>query len=84
MFRGHVVDVELDDLAVEPWSAEDPNRYRLVVTLLDDAGAVREVTACTVGFRSIEIRDAQLLVNGAPVLIRGVNRHDFDPDTGAS
>ena len=43
---------------------------------------MREVTACTVGFRSIEIRDRTLLINGAPVLIRGVNRHDFDPDTG--
>jgi beta-galactosidase len=82
VFRGHVVEADVTGLDVEPWSAEVPNRYRLVVTLLDDAGAVREVTACTVGFRSIEIRDRELLINGAPVLIRGVNRHDFDPDTG--
>ena len=82
VFRGHVVELDLADLAVAPWSAEVPDRYRLVVTLLDDAGDVREVTACTVGFRSIEIRDRELLLNGTPVLLRGVNRHDFDPDTG--
>ncbi len=82
VFHGHVVELDLDDLPVTPWSAEVPDRYRLVVTLLDDAGEVREVTACTVGFRSIEIRDRELLLNGEPVLLRGVNRHDFDPDTG--
>ena len=59
-----------------------PNRYRLVVSLVDANGRVREVTACTVGFRSIEIRDRELLINDRPVLIRGINRHDFDPDTG--
>ncbi|MEP6623205.1 MAG: glycoside hydrolase family 2 TIM barrel-domain containing protein, partial [Acidimicrobiia bacterium] len=82
LFSGHVVDVSVDGLAVEPWSSEIPNRYRLVVSLLDAAGEVREVTACTVGFRSIEIADRELLINGRPVLIRGINRHDFDPDTG--
>ncbi len=82
LFSGHVVDVEVSDLAVEPWSSEIPHRYRLVVSLVDAAGDVREVTACTVGFRSIEIADRELLINGKPVLIRGINRHDFDPDTG--
>jgi beta-galactosidase len=82
VFHGHTVEGAFADLPVEPWSAEVPNRYRLVVTLLDDEGAAREVTACVVGFRSIAIRDRELLINGAPVLIRGINRHDFDPDTG--
>jgi beta-galactosidase len=82
VFHGHVVEHDWDDLAVEPWSSEIPSRYRLVVSLLDGDGEVREATACTVGFRSVEIRDRELLVNGVPVLIRGVNRHDFDPDTG--
>lgn len=82
LFNGHVVEVDATDLRVEPWSAEQPNRYRLVVSLVDAADTVREVTACTVGFRSIEIRDRELLINGRPVLIRGINRHDFDPDTG--
>ncbi|MGZ6912125.1 MAG: glycoside hydrolase family 2 TIM barrel-domain containing protein [Acidimicrobiia bacterium] len=82
VFRGHVVESAASDLAVSPWSTEVPDRYRLVVSLLDAAGEVREVTACTLGFRSIEIRDRELRVNGRAVLLRGVNRHDFDPDTG--
>ncbi len=82
LFNGHVVDVDASDLRVDPWSAEVPNRYRLVVSLVDAAGTVREVNSCTVGFRSIEIRDRELLINDRPVLIRGMNRHDFDPDTG--
>ena len=82
LFSGHVVEVESADLEVEPWSSELPSRYRLVVTLCDADGVEREVTACTVGFRSIEIRDRELLINDRPVLIRGINRHDFDPDTG--
>ncbi len=82
IFSGHVVEATFDELAVEPWSSEVPTRYRLVITLLDAEGTEREVTATTVGFRSIEIRDRELLLNGRPVLIRGVNRHDFDPDTG--
>lgn len=82
VFSGHVVEASFDELAVEPWSAELPNLYRIVVSLLDGDGKVREVTACTLGFRSIEIRDRELLLNGRPVLIWGVNRHDFDPDTG--
>ncbi len=82
LFSGHVVDGALDDLAVTPWSHEDPHRYRLVVTLLGADGEVREATACIVGFRSVAIRHRELLINGKPVLIRGMNRHDFDPDTG--
>jgi beta-galactosidase len=82
LFSGHVCEVAVEDLDVEPWSAEVPNRYRLLVSLVDADGVVREVTACTVGFTAIEIRDRELLLDGAPVLLRGVNRHDFDPDTG--
>ena len=69
VFHGHVAELDVDDLPVRPWSAEVPDRYRLVVSLLDDAGETREVTACTVGFRSIEIRDRELLLNGEPVLL---------------
>ncbi len=82
LFAGHVVDLASGDLSVDPWSSEVPQRYRVVVSLLDADGAVREVNACTVGFRSIEIADRELLINGRPVLLRGINRHDFDPDTG--
>jgi len=64
------------------WTAETPTLYRLVLTLRDEHDAVVEATACDVGFRQVEIRDGRLLVNGAPVKLRGVNRHELDPDRG--
>ncbi|MDE0803037.1 MAG: DUF4981 domain-containing protein [Acidimicrobiales bacterium] len=70
----------LDD--VRPWSSEVPDRYTMVVTLVDPDGVVVETTGVRVGFRRAEIVDRELLLNGYPVLIRGVNRHDHDPDTG--
>ncbi|MBI5305653.1 MAG: DUF4981 domain-containing protein [Chloroflexi bacterium] len=62
------------------WSAEAPNLYTLVVTLKTPRG--EESTACRIGFRKIEIRDRQLLINGKRVMIKGVNRHDHDDTTG--
>jgi beta-galactosidase/evolved beta-galactosidase subunit alpha len=66
------------------WSAEDPYLYRLLVTLYDSDGNVLEVVPQRVGFRSI-VLDAQagvFLVNGAPIKLKGVNRHDHHPDLG--
>ena len=67
---------------VERWSAEAPNRYPLTIVLRDPGGAVAEETTVQVGFRRVEIRGLDLLVNGARVFLRGVNRHDFDQHTG--
>jgi beta-galactosidase len=64
------------------WSAERPHLYRLLLTLKNDSGEIKEVIPCTIGFRKVEIHGGQLLVNGAPILIKGVNRHEHDPDTG--
>ena len=64
------------------WSAELPYLYRLVVTLKNPAGKVVEVTSTRVGFRSVEVRDRKLLVNGKRVLIKGVNRHDHHDTKG--
>ncbi len=64
------------------WSAEEPNLYRLAVVLKDPHGTVLEAKSIRVGFRSVATKDGQLLVNGKPVLLCGVNRHDFDPDGG--
>ena len=66
---------------VSPWSAEVPTLYRLTVEVLDGEKTV-EATAFKVGFRKIEIKNAQLLVNGCPVLIKGANRHEMNPNTG--
>ncbi|HEV2695284.1 MAG TPA: glycoside hydrolase family 2 TIM barrel-domain containing protein [Verrucomicrobiae bacterium] len=64
------------------WTAETPNLYTLVVTLNDDKGNLVEADSCQVGFRKVEIRDGRFLINGQPVRLRGVNRHEIDPDTG--
>ena len=64
------------------WSAEEPNLYRLVVALETNDGVLVEAEACDVGFRSVEIKNGLLLVNGKAVLIRGANRHEFHPERG--
>jgi beta-galactosidase len=67
---------------IRPWSDEYPNLYTLAVSLRDARGKLVEATATRVGFRNVEVRDRQLLLNGKPVLIKGVNRHDHDPHGG--
>ena len=68
--------------SVQTWSAETPNLYRLVVSLFDEHGEFIECEASDIGFRSVEITDGQLLLNGKPLLIRGVNKHEHHPETG--
>jgi beta-galactosidase len=81
-FDGHVARVESPVPRAKPWSSEAPQLYRLLVSLLDPTGAVREVVTCRVGFRRVEIRERELRINGRAVPIRGVNRHDHDPRRG--
>ena len=66
---------------VEPWTAETPNLYNLIVTL-KKKGEVLQVVRQQMGFRHIEIKGGQLLLNGQPILIKGVDRHELDPDGG--
>ena len=66
---------------VLPWTAETPNLYTLLITL-KQGDKVLEVIPQRIGFRHIEIKDAQLLVNGQPILIKGADRHELDPDNG--
>ena len=63
------------------WTAETPNLYQLNLRLLDADGKIIEQVKQSVGFRSVEIRKGQMLVNGKPVRLRGVNRHEHDPRT---
>ncbi|RMH79721.1 MAG: DUF4981 domain-containing protein, partial [Actinomyces sp.] len=74
--------VEIEVGPVEAWTAERPRLYRALVELVDPAGVTREVVVSRCGFRRVEVRDRRLLVNGRPLLVWGVNRHDHDPDTG--
>jgi len=64
------------------WTAETPYLYTLYITLSDESGKVLEVIPQKVGFRKVEIRDRQLLVNGQPILIKGADRHEMDPEGG--
>jgi beta-galactosidase len=64
------------------WSAETPTLYTLNVTALDRKGTTVESSSVKFGFRTVEIKDAQLLVNGKPVLIKGVDRHELSPYGG--
>jgi beta-galactosidase len=66
----------------KPWSAEQSNLYRLVVTLKNPKGKVVESTSTRIGFRTVEVRDRMLLINGRRVLIKGVNRHDHHDTKG--
>jgi beta-galactosidase len=67
---------------VKHWSAETPALYPLTVTLRSPDGEAVEVARLRIGFRRVEIRGLDLLINGARVYFRGMNRHDFDPVTG--
>lgn len=74
-------EVRMELPNAKPWTAETPYLYHLTATL-KSADKVIEVIPLNVGFRHIEVKNSQLLVNGQPVLIKGVNRHELDPDGG--
>lgn len=67
---------------VKKWTAETPYLYTLLAIVKDAKGNVVEVIPQKVGFRKVEIKNGQFLVNGQPVLIKGTNRHEMDPDGG--
>jgi beta-galactosidase len=64
------------------WSAETPHLYTLVLSLKDAKGAVVQATSARVGFREVEVRAGRLLLNGRPIRLYGVDRHEHDPDHG--
>ncbi len=66
----------------DKWSAEHPNLYRLDIKLLDKRDRINEVISTKIGFRKVEIKSGQLLVNGVAIDFRGTNRHEIDPDNG--
>ncbi|MFV0521750.1 MAG: glycoside hydrolase family 2 TIM barrel-domain containing protein [Mangrovibacterium sp.] len=75
----HIVNMEVSN--PDKWTAETPNLYTLIATLRSGK-EVKEVIPIQVGFRKVEMKDNQLCVNGKPILIKGVNRHELDPDGG--
>lgn len=81
--RGHRKFERMTMTVAKPklWTAEEPNLYSLRLELQDAAGRNIETTSLQVGFRQINIRNGQLLINGQAIKIRGVNRHEHDPYT---
>jgi beta-galactosidase len=63
------------------WSAEEPNLYKLLLTVKDSTGAVLEVIPQNVGFRKVEIKNGRFLINGKAILVKGVNRHEHSEET---
>ncbi len=76
------LDLEESVTNPEKWSAENPCLYTLLITLRDAKGEIIEVIPGKFGFRSVELKDGNMLVNGVPIMIKGVNRHDHHPDLG--
>ena len=64
------------------WTAETPNLYTVILSLINPSGKITEILSTKTGFRKIEIKDAQFLVNGKAIYVKGVNRHEHDPVTG--
>ncbi len=77
-------NVSFEQRVADPrkWSAEEPNLYRLLITLKDASGNVLESIPWDVGFRQSEIKGNQILFNGRKLYLKGVDQHEFDPDTG--
>jgi beta-galactosidase len=81
---GEEAVVTMEQTVVNPakWSDEQPNLYTLSIALEDAAGRTLQVVRSRIGFRQVEIRDGQICVNGRAIRIKGVNRHEHDPDQG--
>ncbi|MEO5898837.1 MAG: glycoside hydrolase family 2 TIM barrel-domain containing protein [Ilumatobacteraceae bacterium] len=84
IFSGHRATASWEIAAASPWSAESPNLYEATCELLDPHGDVVEETSTRVGLRRVEVVDRGLLVNGQPIWIFGVNRHEHHPDRGSA
>jgi beta-galactosidase/beta-glucuronidase len=77
-----ILEVEKKVSRPRKWSAEDPYLYTLLFTLKNESGEIVEVESCHVGFRQIEIKGGRILINGTPVYLNGVNRHEHDDVRG--
>ena len=78
--NGHAT-FNIDVKNPKKWTAETPSLYRLILDLKDRDNIIESIPQ-NIGFKKVEIKNGQMLVNGKPVLIKGVNRHEMDPDGG--
>lgn len=79
---GGIANAELVLESVRVWSAEKPNLYTFKISLIDPQGTAVEWTQSRVGFRSVELENGRVLINGYPIKFRGVNIHEIHPETG--
>jgi len=78
------VNIDMPVQNPSKWSAEAPNLYGLLISLVDPGGEVVEVVPLKIGFRQVEMKGGNLLVNGRAIKFKGVNRHEHHPDLGRS
>ncbi|MBD3353806.1 MAG: DUF4981 domain-containing protein [Candidatus Lokiarchaeota archaeon] len=78
------IQMNLTDNISSPkqWSAEIPNLYQLVLVLTDNRGNIVEIETQRFGFRQVEIKNSQILINGKPIFFKGTDRHEHDPEKG--
>jgi beta-galactosidase len=76
------VDQETLKKSIAPWTAETPNLYKATITLKDKKCNIVDATTISIGFKSVEVKNGQLLFNGKAILLKGVNRHEHDPVSG--
>ncbi|MFX1314953.1 MAG: glycoside hydrolase family 2 TIM barrel-domain containing protein [Promethearchaeota archaeon] len=77
-----VINMVVDVKNTMKWSAETPYLYAILLVLKDNYDEILEVESCKFGFRTVEIKNSQILINGKPIIFKGVNRHEHDPDYG--
>jgi beta-galactosidase len=82
LFDSSLLQINMPVISPELWTAETPSLYQVQIKIKTSSGELLEMTTQQIGFRKIEIKSGLLLVNGLPILIKGVNRHETDPKTG--
>ncbi|MGO3167398.1 beta-galactosidase subunit alpha [Senegalia sp. (in: firmicutes)] len=76
------ININIDINNPKKWTAESPNLYDLLIYLKDDKDNIIEIIPSKVGFRRVEVKNGKFLVNGVPIMLRGVNRHEAHTDLG--
>ncbi|NLW23221.1 MAG: beta-galactosidase subunit alpha [Tissierellia bacterium] len=77
-----LVNMEIPVANPKKWTGETPNLYKLLIYVKDEGDNILEVIPHRLGFRKVEVKDGNLLVNGVAIMLKGVNRHDIHPDLG--
>ncbi len=77
-----VLNCKTDTPNIKKWTSETPNLYTITLVLRDENNKITQVKSFNFGFRCIEIKDSEFLINGVPIIFKGVNRHDFHPKSG--